>query len=345
MLHCIRMLVNGEGSPMAITSHDVARRAGVSQPTVSRAMRDQLGVSAATRQRVRDAARALGYVPHSAGRALSTRSSGRVAIVSAELANPFYPALVGPLHSALAGHGYRTILVTDRGDEPVELEPLIDGSLDGVVLTTCERRSTLPDQLARRGLPFVLVNRTVDAVPADACVAGNGAGARLVADLLLELGHRRIAVVAGPAATSTGAQRLRSFRDRLGDAGAGLKPQLVRRSDFSVSAGAAAMRELLAMRRRPTAVFCGNDVIALGVCNAARAAGVDVPGELTVIGFDDIAAAAWPLVGLTTVRVDLAVMARRAADLLVARMADPTRATERVVLAPELVLRATHAHR
>ena len=102
---------------------------------------------------MREAAWALGYVPSQAGRALSTRTTRRVGVVSAELGNPFYPALLEPLHDALAELGYRTILVTDRGDVPVEVEPLIDGSLDGVVLTTCELDSTLPQELDRRGCP------------------------------------------------------------------------------------------------------------------------------------------------------------------------------------------------
>jgi LacI family transcriptional regulator len=176
---------------VAVTSHDVARLAGVAQPTVSRALRDEKGVSAATRRRVREAARSLGYVPSQAGRALSTRRSRKIGVISAELSNPFYPALLGPLHDALAGHGYRTVLFTDRGERPVELDPLLDGSLDGVVLTTSERTSSLPGELMARGVPFVMVNRTVDGIEADRCVAGNRVGAAAVAELLAHLGHRR----------------------------------------------------------------------------------------------------------------------------------------------------------
>ncbi|MQA82440.1 MAG: LacI family DNA-binding transcriptional regulator [Streptosporangiales bacterium] len=332
---------------MPVTSHDVARLAGVSQPTVSRALRDQRGVSEATRHTVREAARALGYVPSQAGRALSTRSAGRVGIVSAELGNPFYPALIGPLSDGLAAAGYRTILVTDRGDAPVELEPLVDGSLDGVVLTTAERTSALPVELHRRGLPYVLVNRVVDGVDADSCVVDNRAGAASVADLLAELGHRHVGAVLGPDATSTGHEREWGFRDRLGDLGVALPGRLVRRVAFDADEGRRALTSLLAERPRPTAVFCGNDVIAFGVRNAARAAGVRIPADLTVVGFDDIPMASWEVFDLTTVRTDLAAMARHAVDLLVERMASPRRPdrrpARREVLTPELVRRGTHA--
>jgi len=116
---------------MGITSHDVARLAGVSQPTVSRALRDQPAVSSAPRARVRRAAKTLGYIARETGWALATRQTSKIGIVSAELTNPFYAALRGLLNEAFAMHGYRTIFITDRGDQPLAIEPLLDGSLEG----------------------------------------------------------------------------------------------------------------------------------------------------------------------------------------------------------------------
>ena len=326
---------------MPITSLDVARRAGVSQPTVSRALRDQRGVSASTRWRVRQAARELGYVPIQSGRALSTQTTGRVGIVSAELSNPFYPALIEPLHETLAGLGYRTILVTDRGDAPIELEPLIDGSLDGVILTTSERSSSLPNELERRGVPYVLINRQADGVDADCCVADNFAGSRAVADFLVGLGHTKIGAIYGPDSTSTGHERAIGFRQRLSELGASLGDHLIYEGPFTEVTGANGFSALFP--HSPTAIFCGNDVMALGVRNAAEMAGVKVPDELTIVGFDDIPMAAWKVFDLTTMRIDLSDLAGQAARLLVARMGDPERPFERVVLTPQLILRGTHA--
>lgn len=328
---------------VGITSHDVARLAGVSQPTVSRALRDQPGVSAATRGKVRDAARVLGYVTSQAGRSLATRSTGRVGVVSAELSNPFYPALLEPLHDALGQFGYRTILVTDRGEVPVELEPLIDGSLDAVILTTSETGSDLPEELRRRGVPFVLLNRTVDGVDGDVCTVDNIAGGALVADLLMSLGHERIGAILGPSTTSTGRDRRRGFQDRLAEHGRALPPKLVREGPFTAAFGRTALRELMAGPKSPTAIFCGNDVLGLGVLNACLAHGIDVPDALTVIGFDDIAMAAWECFDLTTVRVDLAAMAQSAARLLVDRIASSERPARQISLDPVLVPRGTHS--
>jgi len=325
---------------MAATSHDVARLAGVSQPTVSRALRDQRGVSASTRRRVREAARALGYVPIQSGRALSTQTTGRIGIVSAELSNPFYPTLIEPIHDRLADAGFRTILVTDRGDVPVELEPLVDGSLDGIIITTCERSSTLPGELARRGVPFVLLNRVVDTVDADRCVVDNTAGAALVADFLVDLGHTDIAAVFGPAETSTGLERARGFAQRLADHGMTLPTRLIHEGPFTPRTGTEAFNAFV--QHRPTAVFCANDVIAFGVLNAARTAGVRIPDELTVVGFDDIPMASWEVLNLTTIRSDLNELASAAVALLIRRMETPESPRESVVLRPELIARGTH---
>jgi LacI family transcriptional regulator len=330
------------GGDEVVTSHEVARRAGVSQPTVSRALRDQKGVSMATRIRVREAARELGYVPSHTGRSLATRTTGRVGVVSAELNNPFYPALIEPLHDALAEHGFRMILATDRGDAEVELEPLIDGSLDGVVVTTVEAGSTLPAELSRRGLPYVLLNRSLADVDADMCVADNVAGGAAVADLLVELGHTRIGAIFGPAVTSTGQERADGFGRRLAERGRPLAARYRRQGPFHQDTGRNALRELMREQPPPTALFCGNDVVALGVCNGAYAAGLAIPGELTVIGYDDIPMAAWEVFGLTTMRVDLTVMAARAAALLTERIKDPMSPARRVVLPPTLVRRRTH---
>jgi LacI family transcriptional regulator len=326
-----------------VTSHDVARLAGVSQPTVSRALRDRKGVSMVTRARVRDAARALGYVPSQVGRSLATRTTGRVGVVSAELCNPFYPALIEPLHDALAALGYRMILLTDRGDAEIELEPLIDGSLDGVVLSTSEVSSQLPLELARRGLPHVMLNRSVDGAQTDECVSDNIAGAGAVADFLVDLGHTRIGAVFGPEAMSTGRERAAGFRTRLAERGAALESRYVRSGPFHQDTGRAALTELMACQPPPTALFCANDVVAFGACTAAMAAGIDIPRQLTIVGFDDIPMASWEVFSLTTMRIDLEDMGRRAAALLAERIADPGLPARRVVLPVDLVRRGSHA--
>jgi DNA-binding LacI/PurR family transcriptional regulator len=337
------MLVN---MSRKVTGFDVARLAGVTQPTVSRALRNLPGVSPETRERVLAAARELSYVPSDMGRALSTRLNRRVAVVAPELDNPYYPQLVEPLRRELDARGMRTVLLTgeerDPSGERSLLEDVSDGSYDGVVLTTTRRRSSLPRDLTERGIPHVLANRVLDVAESNAVTIDNERGATLVADLLVRLGHRRIAMVAGPVDTSTGRERADGVRRRLRTLGVPLTRDRVRRCAFEHDEALAVTRSLLDGPEPPTAVICGNDVIALGALSAAAERGVLVPEQLTVVGYDDIPMAAWPLIDLTTVRCDLARLAAHAVALLMAAIESPTTPPEVVRLAPGIVLRGTH---
>jgi len=324
------------------TSHDVAALAGVSQPTVSRALRGDARVSEATQERVADAAAKLGYIPSERGRSLSTRRTRRVGVVVDDLSNPFYLQLLDALHRELETQDTKMLMLTSPPGGRERAERLVDDSIDGVVLTTMRVGSPVPAELERRGFPFVLLNREVDGVNADCCVADNVQGGRLVADELARLGHRAVGAIFGPAHTSTGRDRETGFRAGLAEHGLRLDDAHARRGEFSFESG---YRELMALADgadTPSAVFCGNDVVALGALNAASARGLDVPRDLTVIGFDDIEMASWELVGLTTVRQDLAQMARTAAGLLMERIANQTGAPERVCLPTQLIARRTH---
>jgi LacI family transcriptional regulator len=329
---------------MAITSHDVAKLAGFSQPTVSRALRDDPRVSQATREKIKRAARALNYVPSEAGRTLSTRATHRVGVIVTDMTNPFYPHVVAPLHDELQRLGYRMMLLTERSDEAVAEEKLLDQSLDGVVLATATTDSRLPALLERRGMPYVFLNRDTGRPGDFASVVDNEGGGRLAARELVGLGHRRIAGIFGAANTTTGRERELGFRLALADSGIGLPDDRVVRGAFEYETGYAALPSLLKAAEPPTAVFCGNDVVAIGVLNAALAAGVKVPDDLTVIGFDDLPMAAWEVFRLTTVRHDLDELACQAARLLDRRIAGDVDADgERLVLPTEFVPRATHA--
>ena len=309
----------------AITSHDVARAAGVSQATVSRALRNLPGTAPTTRAAVLEAAAALSYLPSDSARSLATRSTRRVAVVAEELTNPYYPQLVAPVQRHLSRAGLRTVLVTDaragsRDSPGVSADDLADGSYDGVILMTTLRTSRLPRDLTERAVPHVLVNRVLDHPESPSCTVDNAAGARAVSALVADLGHRHVAAVHGPVATSTGRERALWLRGGLRDRGIPLPRKLVRRAGFGHDAGMAAAHSLFDESPRPTAVVCGNDVLALGALSAARQRGLRVPEDLTVVGFDDIAVAGWPIVDLTTVRVDLDLLASTAVDMLLAEI-------------------------
>jgi LacI family transcriptional regulator len=332
--------------PSRVTSIDVARLAGVSQPTVSRALRNLPGASPATRDRVLAAARELSYVARDAGRVLSTQRTRRVAVVAAEMSNPYYPELVEPIRRRLADQGYRIVVVAEDGADVV-VDTLADGSYDGVVLTTTRRRSRLPRDLTERGVPHVLVNRSLDYPESETVCTDNADGARQIAALLASLGHVRIGSVQGLVETSTGRERAAALRAGLRARGIVLRRELTRRVEFTHDAGHEAASDLLSLREPPTAIVAGNDVVALGVLSAVRRLGLRVPDDLTVIGFDDIAMASWPLIDLTTVSSDLSALACAGVDLLVAQMSGRGPAVNPVVrrTPATLVLRGTHGRR
>ena len=327
---------------MAITSHDVARLAGVSQPTVSRALRGSTRVAAETRAKVAAAARKLDYRPSDAGRSLRTRETRQVAMV-ADLDNPLYPRLVGPIHDALAGLGYRMVVLAERGDEVATYERLLDRSVDAAILTTTLLRSALPHRLADKAMPFVQLNRTSDLVDADSVTAANADGAAAAARMLLDAGHRRIGALLGPTQTSTARDREAGFRDALSEAGVALPPRWTYRGWFTYQDGADGLRAIMRRADRPTALFCSNDIVAVGALNAAVDAGIHVPGDVSLVGFDDLDVAAWPCFRLSTIHVDHAGMAARAAQLLVARLGAPDSPPVREVHPVRPVPRATVA--
>lgn len=328
-----------------VTGHDVARLAGVTQATVSRALRNLPGTAPETRDRVLRAAAELAYIPSDNARSLSNARTRRVAVVSDALTNPYYPQLVEPIRRHLAQRDLLMVLVTDtarEADRRVGLEALADGSYDGVILTTTRRRSTLPRDLTERAIPHVLVNRVLDVPESAGCTVDNAGGVAQVADLLARLGHQRVAAVHGPTDTSTGRERALSLRTSLRRHGLRLPRAMVRRSAFDHDAAMAAAASLLGGPERPTAIVAANDVIGLGILSAARAARLRVPDDLTVIGFDDIPMAGWPLVGLTTVRCDLDALARISVDLLSRQLLGGPVAPVTLRIPVSLVERRTH---
>jgi LacI family transcriptional regulator, galactose operon repressor len=327
-----------------VTSHDVARLAGVSQPTVSRALRDSPKVSEETKERVRRAARVLGYVPSETGRALSSGRTRRIGLLLTDLENQFYPHVIAPMHHELDSFGYQLMLQTETSDTATVAERLIANGLDGVLLATTTVDSVVPVRLRDRGVPFVYFNRIADAMEADSATVDPGPGMAETAKAIAELGHRRVGAIFGPRNTSTGLQRETALRDALEEYGLTIGAAYTHRGPFDVETGDTGARLLLSRDPRPTVVICGNDVVALGALNAARELGVDVPGQVSVVGFDDLPMAAWSLVRLTTVAFDLEAMARRAANLLVRRVEAEERVPyEHAVFTSRLVRRGTLA--
>lgn len=307
-------------SPSRATSSLVARRAGVSVAAVSRAFNPGAVIAAQTRQRVLAAASAIGYVPRTLLRAGGASPPG-IGVVMGDLTNPFFPEVLERLTHGLRARGYGMQLhCAPRGtDVDAVIPDLFRIPPAGVLMGS----ATLSPGLARicreRGVPVVLLNRAVPAPGVSMVGCDNHAGGLRVAELFLRTGRRRIAFMGGRPDIASGIERARGFRDGLAVAGRTL--HAAEMGGFAYEPALAAARRLFALVERPDAVFCANDVMALAVLDHVRhEAGLRVPQDVSVVGFDDIAMASWPAYGLTTIRQRTEVMTEEAIDLL-ARLA------------------------
>lgn len=302
-----------------VTMQDVAERAGVSQPTVSLVLGDnpEARVADATRARVLRAARELGYRPNLLARGLSRRRSYALGVVVPDLSNPFFADVVSGVQAVAAEEGYAVLLCEGR-QVPAErhLEELRSRFIDGVILDSAGESSVPVERL--EGLNLVLIDEPTDRWPGVASDAG--AAGRLAAEHLLELGHRRLAFL-GPASPAHGFRlRERGFVVRLREEGLDLPSERLRRVPATAEGGVNGMTALLALKEPPTGVFCADDLVAVGALKACLAAGVAVPGRISLVGCDDVELARLTTPELTTVRVPAREMGARAARLLIRRL-------------------------
>ncbi len=289
--------------PRRVTSADVAEAAGVSRSAVSRTFTPGASVSMEVRERVTRAAEELGYRRNALARSLTTNSTDLVAVVMGYRSSQYEPYFFGRLTAGLQGLHKRALLVhIDDNDEvgvpllealafPVEAAVVAAGSISPETAEAC----------LRLGIPLVLAGRALEADGVDAVCCDNRHGAQLAADALVGSGHKRIAYVGGKESIQAEVERSAGFVDRLATHGRQLVAR--ERGDFSFESGYRCGLALLRGPDRPDAIFCCNDAMAMGVLDAARVTlGLNVPDDVSVIGFDDIPMAAWPCFNLTTVR-------------------------------------------
>ena len=333
-----------------VTSFDVAQATGLSQPTVSRALRNDERITPETVRKVRNTAAALGYVPSDRARDLSSGSTHRVAMV-VNLDNSLWSLLVGRLHDQLAVHGYRLTLLAAHGD-PVGVESqVLGGGVDGVIISTTTLDSQLPLTLHRAGIPTVLLNRFTEGSSnpgnprgsqVDASVGDNFGGGELAAHMLLNAGHREIGALFGPKDTSTGRDREAGFRRTILGSSTALERRWIRHGDFTYGHGFTGVHALFESGAVPSALFCANDMIALGALNAAHELGLKVPDDLALIGFDDLDFTAWPRNSLSTIAIPFDDLIQTAVAMLLERIGGFTGRGRRVIHPVMAVPRKTH---
>ncbi|QFU02504.1 HTH-type transcriptional repressor CytR [Halomonas sp. THAF5a] len=323
---------------------DVAREAGVSTASVSRVLNRAPHVSDRLRERVEAAIDRLGYVPDGTARALASRRIGAIGALVPTLDNPIFGTMIDSLEQRLKRHDCRLLIATyryDLDDELHALRTLVQQGIDGVILIGHEHRPAVHALLERRRLPFQTCWNGDDTPEWPSIGFDNAAPARRLAEHLLTLGHRRVAVVSAPTEGNDRARaRLAGFRQALMAAGCPLPPERIITVNYGIAEGAQAFETLMNLAMPPTAILCGNDTLAFGILLAAQRAGVNVPEALSITGFDDLPQARFMSPPLTTVAVPASEMGRQVADALIARIGGQ-RPPHRRLLDASLVLRAS----
>jgi len=328
------------------TIYDVARLAGVSTATVSRALNGTGQIAPPTRAAIEAAVEQLGYRANTIARSLVTKSTQTIALLLPDIANPFYAALVSGIQQHALSHGYTMLLCTTEGDPEREEQYLsllrakqVDGALvDGLRLP--------PDRIAKfvkDGFPIVCLDRDVDSNSIPLVQVDNRLGGRLATEHLIGLGHSRIGHVTGAQVLGISEERLTGYKEALADAGISADPRFVVEGRFTEESGYEGARALLGVSPDVTAVFAANDLSALGVLNALAESGRRVPDDVSVVGFDDLRLSAFTSPPLTTIQQPAIEIAQRATELLL----DLTRGKRvqrlRYLLEPKLIVRASTA--
>lgn len=322
-----------------VTIVDVARAAGVSTATVSQVLSGQRPVAQETRDRVTEVIASLGYRPSALGRGLRTKHSNVIGVVLPDLANPFYPALVRGLQDRLYASGYHTMVCNTDGDPVHEREliaDLLDYQVDGLIVTTFTLTGAQVADARAHGTPLVFIGpgEGVDHVYTDDC-----SGAAEMTRYLLDAGYASVGHLAGPvvpgAPSGPASRRLAGYTTAMGERGL---PTEVVHTEFTLTGGAKAFGEMAERGSLPRALFCANDLIAIGALDAALDRGLRVPEDLAIAGFDDIEAASLVRPRLTTVSHPAGDLGSTAAELLLARI-------EHRTAGPAAVKVQLHIHR
>jgi LacI family transcriptional regulator len=320
------------------TIKDVAQLSGVSPMTVSRVINESDRVSPDTRRRVEQAISKLGYVPSRLARGLSGQRTGTLAVIVPDVANPFFTLIVRGAEEVARRGGYRVILCDTRADLTIErevIEEMLAHRVEGIVIAPVSDRSkTHLRRLAKFGVPFVLIDRTVPGIESDVVLGDSLGGARRLVEHLIALGHRRIGMIVESDEVSTARDRRQGYEAALVTAGIPVDPALVAEATVDPAGGLEGMGRLLALEERPTAVFSVNNLVALGAIEAVRRGGLEVPDDVALVCFDDIEYASRLYPFLTVMEQPAEMFGTLGTQLLLARIDGRGAERNRVVVLP-----------
>lgn len=320
---------------------DIARKAGVSHCTVSRALHHSPLINPATAERIREIARRVGYVPNHVARSLVSRSTRTVGVVVTTIADPFIGEVVEGIESAANEHGYSVILANSHCEPELEMK-VVDGfsqrRVDGILVAASRVGAMHGKRLAGTNVPIVLINNQHPGAFAYSVGIDNLTSTRQLVRHLVDLGHRRIAYIGDRMGYQSDEERFSAYRSVLKT----IDRELVIRGDGKSEEGERAAGELLALPKPPTAIFCYNDMTALGALRAASSRNLRVPEDVSIAGFDDLFVASYTTPPLTTVRQPKKEMGRRAMSILLELLAGE-QPESLITLPGELIVRGSTA--
>jgi LacI family transcriptional regulator len=324
------------------TISEVARRAGVSAATVSRVLNGRTDVSRDLAARVHTAVQELGYRPNGVARNLRRQATKVWGLIISDIGNPFFTSVVRGVEDAAHEAGYSLVLCNSDDDLDKEqryIDIALAEQLAGVIISPASEPSTDVSALVDRGIPVVAVDRRVGRLDVDTVLVDNVSGARLATQHLMESGCRRIACITGPTRTTTAAERLQGFRQAHEAAGREVDEDLVVLENFKADGGYDGAQRLLGISTPPDGLFVANNLMTVGALEALMDAGVQIPDDMLLVGFDDIPWARLTRPRLTTVNQPMYDMGREAGRLLAARIGRDTSLPRTVVLPPDLQVR------
>lgn len=333
--------------PLSASVKDVAAAAGVSLGTVSNVLNRPDRVAAATREKVERAMADLGFVRNESARSLRAGRTRSLAYVMLDAGNPFFTDVAQGIEHAAEGADLSLFLCNSdsrASREATHLEHLEQQRVQGILVTPVDPDSPALDAIARRGTPLVIVDRTRRGDQFCSVAVDDVLGGRLAVEHLLDRGHRRVALVGGPLSIGQVTDRFQGAREAWQAAGLPAGDlTLITADSLTVHAGRSAGERLAGIpsARRPTAAFCANDLVALGLLQQATSAGLVVPDQLAIVGYDDIEFADAAAVPLTSVRQPRQELGQAAADLVLDEADNPTHRHQQVIFTPELVARAS----
>jgi LacI family transcriptional regulator len=324
---------------------DVARLAEVSTATVSHVINNTRYVSDEVRARVLRAIEECRYYPNANARSLASGSSKILGLVISDIANPFFPELVKSIESAAFEHGYDVVLSNTNYDPERTshyVRRFIERKVAGVALMTSEMDKDLINELARREVSVVFLDSGEAGLHMSNLRVGYDDGIRQAILHLVELGHSNIAFISGPPHLRSAKRRLEAFQQTMQDV-LPESPKRIYQGDFKINGGRGAASQILAAEDLPTAVVCANDLMAFGAISEFHAAGLQVPKDISVVGFDNVAFASLTEPPLTTVNLPLGELGRTAVETLIKTLSSPTQHGVEIMIPTQLIIRQSTA--